>query len=98
MIKGYAETSYKGRSIRFGFMPDFNEWVSLCDEGIFEGSTREDVVDQAKKAIDDRVKEAAAVREVFLSIRNAPPSDTAELDRLVAEVRKKIKEEEEEEK
>ena len=41
----------------FGFMPDFNEWVSLCDEGIFEGETREDVVDQAKKAIDGIDKE-----------------------------------------
>ena len=96
MIKGYAETSYKGRSIRFGYMPDFGEWVSLCDEGIFEGETREDVVDQAKKAIDERAAEAAAAREVIETIRNAPPADTTELDRLVTEVRKKIKEEEEE--
>ena len=96
MIEGYAETSYKGRSIRFGYMPDFGEWVSLCDEGIFEGETSEDVVDQAKKAIDERVEESAAAREVFLSIRNAPPADTAELDRMVEEVRRKIKEEEQE--
>ena len=94
MIEGYAETSYKGRSIRFGYMPDFNEWVSLCDEGIFEGSTREDVVDQAKKAVDERI--AAAAREVFETIRSAPSADTAELDRMVEEVRRKIKEEEQE--
>ncbi|MBQ6344242.1 MAG: hypothetical protein IJI41_14055 [Anaerolineaceae bacterium] len=54
MIEGYAETRYKGQSIRFGYIPGLGEWVSLCDEGIFEGETSEDAVDQARKAIDEK--------------------------------------------
>ena len=52
MVEGHAETEYKGQKIQFGYMEGLGEWVALCDEGFFEGSTPEEAVDQAKKAID----------------------------------------------
>lgn len=53
MIKGYAETSYKGQSIRFCYMEGLGVWIAICDEGFFEGETPEEAVEDAKKAIDE---------------------------------------------
>ncbi len=53
MIEGHAEVEYKGIRIQFGYMEGLGEWVAICDEGFFEGETPEDVVEQAKNAIDE---------------------------------------------
>lgn len=54
MVEGHAETVHKGQIIQFGYVDGLGEWVAICDEGFFEGETPEDVVDQAKKAIDGK--------------------------------------------
>lgn len=53
MIEGHAETVHKGYTIQFGYVEGLGEWVAICDEGFFEGETPEDVVVQAKNAIDE---------------------------------------------
>lgn len=57
MIDGHAETKYKRQTIQFGYLEGLGEWVATCDEGFFEGDSPEDVVAQAKKAIDERKEE-----------------------------------------
>lgn len=59
MIEGHAEIEYKGYTTQFGYIDGLGEWVATCNAGFFEGETPEEVVEQAKKIIDEKERNNA---------------------------------------
>ncbi len=53
MTEGYLEVEYRQQKIQVGYVDGLGEWVATSDSGFFEGFSPEEVIEMAKRKIDE---------------------------------------------